>query len=115
MCDWKTLRHHLMDSLLRETAVEGYFEGYGHYSIHEEMLKDSVRTNAYRDYILQNPELFKDKIVLDVGCGTGVLSMFAAQAGAKHVYAVDNSPILREAQEIIRENSTRSCRVSTEY
>jgi hypothetical protein len=51
--------HH---STCRETALEGYFEGYGHYSIHEEMLKDGVRTNAYRDYILNNPELFKDKV-----------------------------------------------------
>ena len=44
--------------------VEGYFEGYGHYAIHEEMLKDSVRTNAYRDYILSNPGLFKDKVCM---------------------------------------------------
>lgn len=57
------------------------------------MLKDESRTKTYMNAILKNKHLFKDKIVLDVGCGTGILSIFAAKAGAKHVYAVDNSDI----------------------
>ncbi len=32
-----------------------------------------VRTDAYRDSILKNPALFKDAVVMDVGCGTGIL------------------------------------------
>lgn len=48
------------------------------------MLKDKTRTNSYKNAILRNEHLFKDKIVLDVGCGTGILSMFASKAGAKY-------------------------------
>lgn len=55
------------------------------------MLKDEVRTMSYRASIYNNKHLFKDKVVLDVGCGTGILSMFAAKAGAKHVYGVSIS------------------------
>lgn len=47
--------------------------------IHEEMLKDTVRTRSYQQSILGNAHLYKDKIVLDVGCGTGILSLFAAK------------------------------------
>lgn len=49
--------------------------------IHEEMLKDSVRTRTYMNAIMRNGFLFKDKLVLDVGCGTGILSLFAAKVG----------------------------------
>lgn len=68
------------------------------------MLKDEIRTNAYRDAIEGNPQDFKDKVVLDIGAGTGILSIFAARAGAKHVYAVENAEIAFFAKEIIKNN-----------
>jgi len=88
----------------KEDEDEYYFNSYSHFGIHEEMLKDDIRTRAYRDSLLKNAHLLKDKIVLDIGCGTGILSMFAAQAGAKHVYAVDMSDIADTAREIVRAN-----------
>jgi len=42
------------------------------------MLKDEVRTMAYKNAIMRNKHLFEGKVVLDVGCGTGILSIFAA-------------------------------------
>lgn len=38
------------------------------------MLKDTVRTMSYGEFILNNPGIFKDAIVMDVGCGSGILS-----------------------------------------
>ncbi|XP_033619963.1 protein arginine N-methyltransferase 3 isoform X2 [Fukomys damarensis] len=89
---------------LQEDEDGVYFSSYGHHGIHEEMLKDKVRTESYRDFIYQNPHIFKDKVVLDVGCGTGILSMFAAKAGARKVLGVDQSEILYQAMDIIRLN-----------
>jgi len=43
---------------------------------------------------MKNPHLFDGKIVLDIGCGTAVLSIFAAKAGAKHVYGIENATII---------------------
>jgi protein arginine N-methyltransferase 1 len=81
-----------------------YFNSYSTFYIHEEMIKDRVRTGSYRKAIVNNPEVFKDKIVLDIGCGTGVLSIFASQAGAKHVYGIEYADIADYAQEIVKQN-----------
>ena len=51
---------------------------------------------------MKNAEVFKDKIVLDIGCGTGILSIFAARAGAKHVYGIEFADIADYAKEIIK-------------
>ncbi|KAJ9149295.1 Ribosomal protein arginine N-methyltransferase rmt3 [Pleurostoma richardsiae] len=81
-----------------------YWESYAHNDIHETMLKDTVRTDAYRDFIYGNKHLFAGKVVLDIGCGTGILSMFCAKAGAKQVIAVDKSAIIDKARENIFNN-----------
>ncbi|MCO5606897.1 hypothetical protein L7F22_061088 [Adiantum nelumboides] len=86
------------------TSADYYFDSYGHFGIHEEMLKDSVRTKTYQNAIYQNAFLFKDKVVLDVGAGTGILSLFCAKIGAKHVYAVECSIMADTAIEIIKAN-----------
>lgn len=82
---------------------DDYFDGYGDLSIHVEMISDYSRTETYRKGI-EDSGLVKDKIVLDVGAGSGILSMFAARAGAKHVYAIEPSAVATDAQEIISEN-----------
>ena len=87
-----------------QTSKDYYFDSYSHHGIHEEMLKDEVRTRTYQTAILNNKHLFENKIILDVGCGTGILSMFAVQAGAKHVYAVDCSSIIEQAKKIVSDN-----------
>jgi len=56
----------------------------------QEMMKDEVRTLTYRNSMYHNRHLFKDKVVLDVGSGTGILCMFAAKAGAKLVVGVSS-------------------------
>jgi protein arginine N-methyltransferase 1 len=42
--------------------------------------------------------------VLDIGCGTGILSIFAARAGAKHVYGIEFADIADYAREIVKKN-----------
>ena len=84
--------------------MDGYFQSYCNIDIHDTMLRDRARTEAYRDFVYDNKEIFKDRVVLDVGCGTGILSMFAAKAGAKRVIGVDYSDMIEHARRNVEEN-----------
>ena len=79
-----------------------YRMSYGDVAMHKVMLQDVVRTDAYEKSISEvvRPE----HSVLDFGCGTGILAMFAARAGARKVIAVDRSPFIKTAKEIARQN-----------
>lgn len=81
-----------------------YFESYDNLEIHKLMLEDFPRTDSYKSAIFNNKTLFKGKTIMDVGCGTGILSIFCAQAGAKKVYAIEASNLAKLAQKIIVEN-----------
>ena len=89
----------------REDIDRGYFESYSGFGIHREMLADNSRTCSYRTALEGSPDLLQGASVLDVGCGTGVLSLFAARAGARKVYAVDGSA---EIADVARENVSRN-------
>lgn len=81
-----------------------YFDSYAHFGIHEDMLKDQVRTGAYMRAIMNSAHLFKGKTVLDVGSGTGILCLFAAKAGAKRCIGIECSEIAGFATAIAKQN-----------
>lgn len=69
------------------------------------MLDDRRRTLAYKDAILKNRRQIEGKVVLEVGCGTGILSVFCAQAGAKKVHAVEASNVADLCKLVVDENN----------
>ena len=80
-----------VDEKVRDSD-DSYFNSYSYFEIHKDMLSDKARTGAYRDALTKNLTLINDANVLDVGCGTGILSMFAARdGGARNVVGVDGS------------------------
>lgn len=81
-----------------------YFCTYAYIYHQKQMLTDDLRMQSYRDAILENPNHFKDKVVLDVGTGSGILSIWAAQAGARKVYAVEATDIALQARKVIKAN-----------
>ncbi|GJQ67093.1 CARM1 [Trypoxylus dichotomus] len=88
-----------------DSSAMQYFQFYGYLSQQQNMLQDFIRTYTYQRAILCNISDFKDKVVLDVGAGSGILSFFAAQAGAKRIYAVEASTMAHYAQKLVQSNN----------
>ena len=76
-----------------------YFCTHGYLYHQKDMLEDQNRMTAYSDAVRLNPDSFRGKVVLDVGTGSGVLAMWAAQAGAKKVYAVEATHMAVQARK----------------
>lgn len=92
--------NHLLSVKFTKQFIDRYF--YSRSSIHYRMLKDQIRMNAYKKAIEQYVK--PDDVVLDIGCGIGILSFLAAKNGCKKIYAVDNSPIIKHAEKIAKDN-----------
>ena len=73
---------------------------------HQALLEDSARCAAFADAIAAAAPLLKGRVVLDAGCGAGLLSLLlATEAGAAHVYAVDASAGACElARRVVKAN-----------
>ena len=67
------------------------------------MLEDESRVRAYERAILSEPRI-KGGVVLDVGAGSGVLSVMCALAGARRVLAVERSTMAARCAEVARAN-----------
>src|SRR5690348_16015981 len=66
------------------------------------MVADRIRVAAYRDAI--RAAVKPGDVVVDIGTGTGLLAVFAAQAGAKRVYAIDWGSVHTVAQAVAAAN-----------
>jgi SAM-dependent methyltransferase len=74
----------------------------GELSEHRLYWADSVKIDRYRRALAAL--ITADSVVLDLGCGTGLLGLLAVQLGARRVYAVDSGSIIALAEEIAAAN-----------
>ncbi|KAM6984679.1 histone-arginine methyltransferase CARM1 [Aplochiton taeniatus] len=70
----------------------------------QNMLQDYLRTATHQKAVLLNEVDFRDRVVLVVGSGSGILPFFAVQAGARRVYVVAASPSAKYAQALVQSN-----------
>ena len=70
--------------------------GYG------EMIADEIRTGAYARALER--AVRPGSTVLDIGAGSGIMSLLACQYGARKVYAIEPDAMIEVARELAREN-----------
>ncbi|KAK6913775.1 hypothetical protein RJ641_021096 [Dillenia turbinata] len=100
------------DDKIEASSAKIYFHYYGQLLHQQNMLQDFVRTGTYYAAVMENRADFIGRVVVDVGAGSGILSLFAAQAGAKHVYAVEASEMAEYACKLISGNPSLSQRIT---
>jgi SAM-dependent methyltransferase len=69
---------------------------------HRQYLADAPRLAAYHDALVATVR--PGDVVVDLGCGTGILGLLACRAGASRVYAIDNGGMIAVAREVAAAN-----------
>lgn len=105
--DWIRLSGNLVSLyrggiLVSDVTPTAQVHGFASPGVHVRMLNDQVRT---RQFLAAIRSLVRPSdLVLDLGTGTGVLAIAAAQAGARHVYAIERTGIADVAQRMFIAN-----------
>lgn len=81
---------------------EQYYNGYADFSVHQVMLSDVPRMEFYKSALSETN--VRGKVVVDVGGGSGILSFFAAKAGAQHVFCIEGSTLSTILPDIMNDN-----------
>jgi ubiquinone/menaquinone biosynthesis C-methylase UbiE len=81
-----------------------YFCSYAFLYHQKQMLTDQHRMQSYHAAVLKNRSLFEGKTVVDVGTGSGVLSVWSGQAGAAKVWAVEFTDMAKHAVQLVKHN-----------
>lgn len=92
----------LVDEAARPVAWNDAARAYDGPAMHVTMLDDRRRTRAYREAIRR--QVTAGDVVVDIGAGSGVLAAFAAQAGARHVYACEQTAMADVARSLLDRN-----------
>jgi len=92
------------DEKAKATDFANYFCSYAQLYHQKQMLVDHNRMASYHQAIMGNAEMFKDKVVMDVGTGSGILAVWAALAGAKKVYAIEYTDMAKHARQVVEAN-----------
>nr|XP_046238440.1 histone-arginine methyltransferase CARM1-like [Scatophagus argus] len=93
----------MFETITENVPMQGY-QFHSCLSQQQSLLQDYLRISTYQRAILVNEMDFRDKVVLDVCCGSAILSFFAVQAGATRVYAVESSPMAKYTQILVHSN-----------
>lgn len=81
----------------RMQQINAYYSSVGSY---RHLMTDRIRNLFYEKSIKYS---CKNKVVLDLGAGLGLLSLYAARAGAKKIYAVEANPVAVEILKKLKE------------
>jgi len=107
--DWIVLmatitRLHEAGVLLDDATEQPAFgsDGFAVAGVHAVMLNDRARTSSYLTAIREGVR--PGDVVVDIGTGTGILATAAAQAGARHVYAIEASSMGKVARSVFEAN-----------